>query len=81
VAGRRAPCVVVGVRWHRVGTGVVVYRVAAGRGYADAAQVLGEDYAGVLERDGWAPYRRFAHARHMRGTRAAWRTCCAAAPS
>jgi hypothetical protein len=27
--------------------------------------VLGEGYAGVLERDGWAPYRGFAHARHQ----------------
>jgi transposase len=59
VAGRRAWL------WAFVGTGVVVYRVAVGRGYADAAQVLGEGYAGVLERDGWAPYRRFADARHQ----------------
>jgi transposase len=51
--------------WAFVGAGVVVYRVAAGRGYADAAQVLGEGYAGVLERDGWAPYRRFARAAHQ----------------
>jgi Transposase IS66 family len=28
-------------------------------------KVLGADYAGVLERDGWAPYRRFTHARHQ----------------
>jgi transposase len=27
--------------------------------------VLGEGYAGTLERDGWAPYRRFVHARHQ----------------
>lgn len=27
--------------------------------------MLGEGYAGVLERDGWAPYRGFAHARHQ----------------
>jgi transposase len=27
--------------------------------------VLGEGYAGVLERDGWAPYRGFTHARHQ----------------
>ena len=32
---------------------------------ADAAAVLGEGYAGVLERDGWAPYRRFQHATHQ----------------
>jgi transposase len=51
--------------WAFVGDQVTVYRVAGGRGYQDATQVLGEDYAGVLERDGWAPYRRFAHARHQ----------------
>jgi transposase len=51
--------------WAFVGDQVTVYRVAGGRGYQDAAQVLGEGYAGVLERDGWAPYRRFAHARHQ----------------
>jgi transposase len=43
---------------------VIVYRIAAGRGFDDAAVVLG-DYAGVLERDGWAPYRRFAAASHQ----------------
>jgi transposase len=48
-----------------VGDQVSVYRVAGGRGDQDAAQVLGEGDAGVLERDGWAPYRRFAHARHQ----------------
>jgi hypothetical protein len=48
-----------------VGEGVTVYRVAHGRGYAHAAAVLGEGYAGVLERDGWAPYRRFGNATHQ----------------
>jgi transposase len=51
--------------WTFVGAQVTVYRIARGRGYLDAAAVLGEDYAGVLERDGWAPYRRFAHASHQ----------------
>jgi transposase len=51
--------------WAFVGQRVTVYRIAAGRGYQDAAQVLGADYAGVLERDGWAPYRRFVHAGHQ----------------
>jgi transposase len=59
VAGRRAWL------WAFAGQGVVVYRVAAGRGFKDAAVVLGEGYAGVLERDGWAPYRRFAAAEHQ----------------
>jgi transposase len=45
--------------------GVTVYLIAPGRGYEQAASVLGADFAGVLERDGWAPYRRFADARHQ----------------
>lgn len=59
VAGRRAWL------WAFAGQGVIVYRIAAGRGFHDAAVVLGGDYAGVLERDGWAPYRRFATASHQ----------------
>jgi transposase len=51
--------------WAVVGQQVTVYRIAGGRGWKDATQVLGADYAGVLERDGWAPYRRFAHAGHQ----------------
>ena len=39
-----------------------VYSIQRGRGYAEAASVLGHDYAGVLGADGWAPYRRFKHA-------------------
>jgi transposase len=59
VGGRRAWL------WAFVGQRVSVYRVAAGRGFEDAAAVLGEGYAGVLERDGWAPYRKFTHAVHQ----------------
>jgi hypothetical protein len=51
--------------WAFAGKGVVVYRVARGRGFDAAAAVLGADYAGVLERDGWAPYRRFIRAAHQ----------------
>jgi transposase len=51
--------------WDFVGDGVTVYLIAAGRGYQQAAEVLGETYAGTLERDGWAPYRRFEHASHQ----------------
>jgi transposase len=51
--------------WAFVGAQVTVYRIAQGRGYQDAAAVLGEGYAGVLERDGWAPYRRFGNATHQ----------------
>ncbi len=59
VAGRRVWL------WAFAGQGVVVYRIAAGRGFKDAAVVLGEGYAGVLERDGWAPYRQFTTAAHQ----------------
>ena len=42
-----------------------VYAIQRGRGYAEAASILGTDYAGVLGADGWAPYRRFAKATHQ----------------
>jgi transposase len=42
-----------------------VYTIRPGRGFVDAATILGEDFAGVLVRDGWAPYRRFVHADHQ----------------
>lgn len=51
--------------WDFVGDGVSVYRIAPSRGFEVAAGVLGEDFSGVLERDGWAPYRRFTEATHQ----------------
>ena len=39
-----------------------VYQIEPGRGYAEAAKLLGEDFDGVLCVDGWAPYRGFEHA-------------------
>lgn len=42
-----------------------VYRITRGRGYKDASHVLGEDYSGLIGSDGWAPYRRFAHAQRQ----------------
>lgn len=45
------------------------YAIEDGRGFAQAARMLGADYAGVLQRDGWAPYRQF--------TQAAQQTCLA----
>jgi transposase len=59
---------VAGIRewlWVFVGDGVTVYLIAEGRGYEQACIVLGTDFDGVLERDGWAPYRRFEHAEHQ----------------
>ena len=43
-------------------TTTTVYAIRAGRGFDDAATVLGADFSGVLVRDGWAPYRRFTEA-------------------
>jgi transposase len=52
--------------WVFVGhDGITVYLIATGRGYEQAREILGERFAGVLERDGWAPYRRFEHACHQ----------------
>jgi transposase len=51
--------------WAFVGDGVTVYLIAAGRGYDEAKSILGADFSGVLERDGWAPYRRFELASHQ----------------
>ncbi|MGH6887165.1 MAG: IS66 family transposase, partial [Geminicoccales bacterium] len=51
--------------WVFAGDQVTVYLIAPGRGYEHAAKLLGEDFSGVLERDGWAPYRRFTAARHQ----------------
>ena len=41
------------------------YAIEDGRGFAQAARMLGADYAGVLQRDGWAPYRQFTAAAHQ----------------
>ena len=43
--------------WTFVTPDTTVYAICPGRGFNDAATVLGTDYAGVLVRDGWAPYR------------------------
>ena len=42
-----------------------VFRIAPGRGFDDAAALLGADFAGILVRDGWAVYRRFTQATHQ----------------
>jgi transposase len=54
--------------WVFVGNKVTVYEIAIGegaRGYEVAKEVLGEDFAGILCRDGWAPYRNFEKATHQ----------------
>lgn len=51
--------------WVYVGDRVTVFDIASGRGFDQAAAILGEDFGGVIERDGWAPYRKFEHADHQ----------------
>jgi transposase len=51
--------------WAFVTRTVTVYAIQPGRGYAQATAILGPDYAGVLVRDGWAPYRKLRHATHQ----------------
>jgi len=76
VAVRRSPVVApdetgwkVGGRlwwlWVFVTRDVTVYAIQPGRGYAQAAAILGPRYGGVVVRDGWAPYRKFPHATHQ----------------
>jgi transposase len=51
--------------WVFVTRTVTVYAIQPGRGYPQATAILGAAYAGVLVRDGWAPYRKLAQATHQ----------------
>lgn len=51
--------------WAFVAAQVTVYKIAASRGGEVAEAVLGEFFAGILGRDGWAAYLRFKAARHQ----------------
>ena len=51
--------------WAFATASTVVYAIQHGRGFAEAAAVLGADFGGVLVRDGWAPYRQFDQADHQ----------------
>jgi len=51
--------------WVVVSEQVTVYAILPGRGFAQAASLLGEDYEGFLIHDGWAPYYRFRRAYHQ----------------
>jgi transposase len=42
-----------------------LYTIQPGRGFEEAGTVLGADFAAVLVRDGWSPYRRFQRAIHQ----------------
>jgi hypothetical protein len=49
--------------WAFTNLKLTIYSVLRGRGYAEAASILGEQYSGILAPDGWAPYQRFKRAR------------------
>lgn len=51
--------------WVAVCATATMYQVAKGRGFEQVKALLGEDFAGVLCRDGWAPYRCLAQASHQ----------------
>jgi transposase len=51
--------------WAWVTRDTTVYAILPGRGIAQAASVLGLDYPGVLQRDGWHSYRYFTAAAHQ----------------
>lgn len=51
--------------WTATTPTTTAYAIQAGRGYPEAATLLGADFAGVIVRDGWAPYRRFTQAMHQ----------------
>jgi len=51
--------------WVAVAELVTVYAIRRGRGFEEAAELIGKDYAGLLVRDGWGPYRGFKQALHQ----------------
>jgi transposase len=51
--------------WVVVNPEVTVYAILPGRGFSEAASILGEDYEGFLTHDGWRPYYHFTRAFHQ----------------
>lgn len=51
--------------WAFASPQTTVYAIRRGRGFRDAASILGDDFSGILVRDGWAPYRDFRQAAHQ----------------
>jgi transposase len=51
--------------WAWVTADTTVYAILPGRGLAQAASVIGLDYPGVLQHDGWHSYRHFPAAAHQ----------------
>ena len=51
--------------WVAVSREVTVYKILPGRGWEQAVELVGADYAGCLEHDGWVVYERFQEALHQ----------------
>ena len=51
--------------WVAVSPHFTVYAILPGRGFAQASALIGADYAGGLEHDGWRVYYQFAKALHQ----------------
>lgn len=51
--------------WAFSSSQVTVYAIQPGRGFKQAAEVLGPDFDGFLVRDGWSIYRQFVRATHQ----------------
>ena len=61
--------------WAFVTPETTVYAIQPGRGLAQAAVIIGQDYPGVLVRDGWQSYRQFDQALHQTCLAHLLRTC------
>lgn len=55
--------------WVAVTQDTTVYGILPGRGYDEAAWLLGEHFAGLMVHDGWSPYYGFQKAWHQSCTR------------
>ena len=51
--------------WAFSSSQVTVYAIQPGRGFEQAAEVLGADFDGFLVRDGWSIYGQFVRATHQ----------------
>jgi transposase len=51
--------------WAATCADATVYNIDGHRSYESATLLIDEDYAGVIVRDGWAPYRSYQHAAHQ----------------
>ena len=51
--------------WVAVSQNFTVYAILPGRGFDQASVLIGEDYAGGLEHDGWKVYYQFVKAIHQ----------------